>query len=160
MTTRRLILLAATITVATAVGGLVYSRTRSTQPDATAAKAYDTPPPALVTKTRPARPLNEREHQLVGTWKLVSQHPPPNPMYDARIEYRDDALLITHIHHPLDGARRHTGSWQLKSGTIVRTLRADIVQVEVIQKFSDQTMLTIAQFGRISYEYQWERILP
>jgi hypothetical protein len=162
MTKRRLaVLLAGVLVVAAGVGALVYSRTSGPAPDDTGAKVGDTPPPAPVTKaTAPARELNEKERMLVGKWKLVSQHPPPNPKYDSSIEYREDSFFTTHVDHPIDGALRLGGNWQITGGTLVRTLRSDIVQVEVIQSLTERSLLTTAQLGRASYEYQWERILP
>jgi len=158
-TRRRLILLAATITVAATVGGLVYTRTRGHTPDDAGAKADDTPLPAHVTKaTTPARKLTDREMMLVGRWKLERITPTLlSPNFKATAEYLGDGTWTLQTSEETLGLQVRHGTFRLIGDMHVTKLEGDETSTGLIEELTDHRLVKSFQDGSTHWVMEWSR---
>jgi len=159
-TRRRLILLAATIAVAAAVGGLVYSRTRGPAPDDTGAKADDTPPPAPVTKaTTPARKLNEKELLLVGTWRFENLDPKLYaPGYQAKLKFAADGTFTFSFRSEKVENWSRSGTFRTAIDTLITEVEGGKTAVSLIEELTEGRLVISAQNGLTRDVKQWTRV--
>ena len=161
MTKRRLVLaVALTGSIAAAVGGLVYSRTRGPAPDNTGAKADDTPPPAPVTKaTTPTRKLNETERMLVGTWKFEKVSPGSFARgYQATWEIAADGTYTFSFHDINVKHWSQKGKFRITGDILINAPDAGEIGVNLIEELTDTKFVVSAQNG-IDREVQvWSRL--
>jgi hypothetical protein len=66
--------------------------------------------------------MTETERLLIGKWKLVKQHPPNNPDYEATTEFRPDGTFTLWMKSPLgDAPRGGHGTYQVQGDLLLRT---------------------------------------
>ena len=167
MTKRRLILaLALTLSVAAAVGGLVYSRTRGPAPDDTGANGDGTPPPAPVTKaTTPTRKLNEKERMLVGTWRLENFEPKRyTPGYQAMLRFAPDGTFTYSVRDDDMRNWSRSGTFRIAIDTLITELDGGNTAAvkgaaSLIEELTEGRFVISAQNGLTRDVKQWTRVL-
>ena len=154
------LLLAAAIVVAAAVGGLIYSGIRRTPTDASGPKEQDGLLSAPMAKANaPARKLNEKERLLVGKWKFEKVDPPIlAPGYEATYEFASDGTFTFRSSSDYAKPWGQQGTYQITGDIIVTRPESGNTAVNLIEVLTEDRFVQSAPDGNQRWVKEWSRI--
>lgn len=108
------------------------------------------------------RPKGEKTKAelLIGTWKLVSRTPPPNPFVPMTFEYTKDGKVTLLKNNPLEkGTEIQTGTYRVEGDILFRTMDTEPSDRNVtIESITENKLTTSGLSGSTRMVHEYERV--